>query len=191
MSIQYIEDQTFEKDDFSAKGLELAKYDNCEFINCNLAGVDLSDSHFSECTFRGCDLSNATLTETAFKTVRFKDCKMLGLPFDNCNDFLFAVDFSNCQLNMCCFYQVNLKGTQFRNCKLVEADFAEANLTEASFEECDLSGAIFDHTNLEKADFRTALGYSLNPEQNRIKGARFSAEGLRGLLGHLDIEIEE
>ncbi|KAA3637023.1 MAG: pentapeptide repeat-containing protein [Bacteroidetes bacterium] len=186
----FIDDQTFEGKDFTHEGLPVAKYENCEFINCNLANVDLSDIHFSECTFRGCDLSNTTLTETAFKTIRFKDCKMLGLSFDNCNDFLFAVDFSNCQMNMCCFYQVNLKGTRFLNCKLSESDFAEADLSESTFEGSDLSDAIFDNTNLEKADFRNARGYSLNPEQNNIKKAKFSINGLPGLLAHFDIEIE-
>jgi hypothetical protein len=43
---------------------------------------------------------------------------------------------------------------------------------------------------LEKADFRTAFNYSINPETNRIKKAKFSKEGLNGLLDKYDIEIE-
>ena len=43
---------------------------------------------------------------------------------------------------------------------------------------------------LEKADFRGAFNYSLDPELNRIKGARFSPAGLAGLLGKYGIRID-
>jgi hypothetical protein len=42
---------------------------------------------------------------------------------------------------------------------------------------------------MEKADFRSAFNYSINPEINRIKKAKFSLTGLQGLLGKYDIEI--
>jgi fluoroquinolone resistance protein len=48
----------------------------------------------------------------------------------------------------------------------------------------------FDRTNLEKADFRTSFNYSISPESNRIKKARFSLSGIAGLLDGYDIEIE-
>jgi hypothetical protein len=50
--------------------------------------------------------------------------------------------------------------------------------------------ATFDRSLLEKADFRTAYQYTINPEHNRIKKAKFSATGLAGLLAHYDIEID-
>ena len=68
--------------------------------------------------------------------------------------------------------------------------FAEADLTEAVFKDCDLSGAIFDYTVLEKADLRTAQHYSIDPENNRLKKARFSIFGIAGLLDKYDIDIE-
>jgi hypothetical protein len=43
---------------------------------------------------------------------------------------------------------------------------------------------------LEKADFRTSYNYSINPEVNRIKKAKFSTAGIAGLLCKYDIEIE-
>jgi fluoroquinolone resistance protein len=43
---------------------------------------------------------------------------------------------------------------------------------------------------LEKADFRTSNGYSIDPEMNRIKKAKFSLEGVAGLLDKYDIEVE-
>jgi uncharacterized protein YjbI with pentapeptide repeats len=58
------------------------------------------------------------------------------------------------------------------------------------FDNCNLTGAAFDNTTLEKADFRTAHNYSVDPERNRVKKARFSIQGLAGLLNRYDIEIE-
>jgi len=72
----------------------------------------------------------------------------------------------------------------------VEVDFTECDLTEAVIDGCNLSGARFEHTILEKADLRTSIAYSIHPEANRIKRAKFSASGLTGLLDRYDIDIE-
>jgi fluoroquinolone resistance protein len=72
---------------------------------------------------------------------------------------------------------------------LTEADFSESDLTAAVFDHCDLARATFDHTVLEKADFRTAVNYSIDPEKNKIKKARFSMAGIAGLLDKYDIDI--
>jgi len=69
-------------------------------------------------------------------------------------------------------------------------DFSQADLTEAVFEQCDLLGAVFDFTTLVKTDFRTSFNYSIHPENNKIKKARFSREGIAGLLDRYDIIIE-
>jgi len=54
---------------------------------------------------------------------------------------------------------------------------------------CDLARATFDNSIIEKADFRSSFNYSINPEINRIKMAKFSVSGLPGLLEKYDIEI--
>jgi len=71
-----------------------------------------------------------------------------------------------------------------------ETDFTETDLTSTIFETCDLQRAIFYATILEKADFRSSFNYSLDPERNRIKKARFSRLGIAGLLDKYNIEIE-
>ena len=43
---------------------------------------------------------------------------------------------------------------------------------------------------LEKADFRTAFNYSIDPENNRMKKAKFSPPEVVGLLNKYDIEID-
>ncbi len=78
----------------------------------------------------------------------------------------------------------------FKNTNMQECDFTETDLSGAIFDNCDLLKATFDRTNLEKADFRTAFNYSLDPENNRIKKARFSTASLHGLLQKYDIAID-
>ena len=190
MERTYIQDKKFEKEDFTSNELPIADYENCVFLNCNLSNADLSKRVFIECEFNFSNLSTAKLAVTAFKNVKFKDCKLLGLHFENCDQFLFEVDFDNCFLNLCSFYKLKLKKTRFRNSNLSEVDFTDADLTNALFANCDLAGARFENTILEKADLRTARNYSIDPELNKIKKAKFSIQGIAGLLAKYDIEIE-
>ena len=129
------------------------------------------------------------LMQTDLNNIVFNDCKLLGLHFDSCSEFLFTVTFNNCQLDLSSFFKRKMKNTRFQHSSLREVDFSEADLTGAIFDKCDLSGALFDHTNIEKADFRTAFNYSIDPEINQIKKAKFSATGIAGLLTKYNIEI--
>lgn len=132
----------------------------------------------------------ANISKASFKDVKFKNCKMLGLHFNSCNNIIFSVSFDSCSLNFSSFFNLKLKSTQFLNSSLQETDFTESNLSTIKFDNCDLQGAIFEKTNLEKADFRTAFNYSFDPELNQIKKAKFSTQGIIGLLGKYDIEVE-
>jgi fluoroquinolone resistance protein len=100
------------------------------------------------------------------------------------------VNFDNCNLSHSSFYKTKLKKTQFINLKLNEVDFTECDLSSSVFDNCDLTGAIFENAIIEKADFRTSFNYSIDPEKNRIKKARFSLSGIAGLLSKYDIEID-
>lgn len=182
----YIEATTFDRNDTFRKG----EYENCIFNSCNFSDSDLSGFKFTGCTFNACNLSLAKLSNTTFREIKFKDCKMLGLRFDTCNEFGLSFLFDCCQLNHSSFYRTKIRKTLFRNSQLEETDFAEADLTGAVFENCNLTLASFDRTILEKADFRTAYNYSIDPEVNRIRKAKFSVLGISGLLDKYDIEIE-
>jgi len=62
-------------------------------------------------------------------------------------------------------------------------------LTSAVFDICDLARAVFENTVLEKVDFLTACNFSIDPQINRIKKAKFSMIGLVGLLDKYGIEV--
>jgi len=167
---KFVDDESFEKIDFAAKELPKAEYDSC--------------------TFNGCNLSNIKTNKTVFRDVKFSDSKMMGIHFDHCSDFLFSVSFDTCILHFSSFYGMKLKKTPFKNSSFKEVDFTDADLSSADFALSDLQSAKFENSNLEKADFRQAFNYSINPSKNKIRKARFSTEGLPGLLEEFDIEIE-
>jgi fluoroquinolone resistance protein len=107
-----------------------------------------------------------------------------------CNPFGLSFTFEKCQLNHASFYEMKIKKTIFKDCQLHETDFIGCFLNAALFDNCNFAGALFDKTNLEKADLRTSCNYSIDPESNRLKKAKFSPQGALGLLHKYDIVIE-
>ena len=189
MERPYIEEKAFERIVFSDTPLEVGDYEGCSFSSCDLSNADLTEFRFIDCSFTACNLSNAELTKASFQEVDFKDCKMLGLNFEKCLQLGMALSFDNCQLNHSTFYQVRLSRTRFINCAMQEVDFTQSDLNGAKFEQCDLSNAIFDNTLIEKADFTSAFNYTIDPENNYLRGAKFSLPSVTGLLNKYDIDI--
>lgn len=190
MGLKIFENAVFGKEEVPDKKLIKGEYEKCTFKSCDFANADLSGLTFIDCTFEDCNLSMTLIRNASFKTVKFIGCKLLGLNFGECNDFLFSVNFENCTLNLASFYKLKLRGTKFIHCNLQEVDFTETDLTGADFDHCDLDRALFGRTNLEKTDFRTAYHYSIDPTVNRMKKARFSKDRLAGLLERFDIIAE-
>ena len=185
-----IENTSFEKQNYSKIALAKGEYDNCTFVNCIFSDSDLSNVNFTECEFQDCDLSNVNLKHTVLNDVSFSNCKLLGLQFNHCSDFLFSVSFNECNLSLASFYQVKAKGTKFSACMLHQVDFTEADVTNSLFNNCDFKAAIFERTMLEKSDFRTSYNYVIDPEINKIKKAKFSMPEVLGLLRKYNIEVK-
>lgn len=183
----YFHDETFERADALQKG----EYEHCTFSNCNFSEHDLSGFRFVDCLFVGCNMSLANLNKTAIRDVVFKECKLLGLRFDRCDSFGLSFSFDGCQLNHSAFSKTKIKKMHFRNSQLQGVDFSETDLSGAVFEYCDLLDAVFDFSVLEGTDFRTAYNYSIDPQTNKIKKAKFSMDGIKGLLDKFDIRIED
>ena len=190
MEKSLLTDQEFNGVDFNEKTPKGTDFDNCQFFNCSFASVDLTDATFSECEFNSCDFSSVKIVNTGFKDVVFNECKLLGVKFENCNTFLLEFRFAGCQIDYSTFYKLKLPKTSFLNCSLKEADFTETELTESQFANCDLSGTVFENSLLKKVDFTTALNYDIDLETNRTAKARFSKDGLTGLLSKYDLIIE-
>jgi fluoroquinolone resistance protein len=186
----FVKDKLFEMTNFNENPLIKGEYEDCRFINCDFSGTSLSGSKFFDCIFIECNLSLTNLSGTALSNIQFKECKMLGIHFDLCTDFGLTFRFENCSLNHSSFYGKKIRKTIFINCQLVENDFTDADLTSSIFENCNLLRSSFQNTILERADLRTSFHYSIDPEANRIKKAKFSLSSVAGLLYKYDIEID-
>jgi uncharacterized protein YjbI with pentapeptide repeats len=66
----------------------------------------------------------------------------------------------------------------------------KSDLTEALFDNCNLRLTVFSETIANKADFSTSYNYTIDPEKNKIKKAKFSLDGLVGLLAKYDIVVK-
>lgn len=181
--------QTFEKINFTHERLNNREFDGCVFKNCDFSSSDLSMNAFIDCEFIDCNLSMVKLAGTSLKSVVFRDCKLLGILFHECDDFLFGVHFYDCALDYASFANKKMHKTHFSNCALREVTFGGTDLTKSIFDNCNLENAIFNNSKLNDADFRTAYNYTIDPEFNPMKKARFSIRGIPGLLEKYDIKI--
>ncbi|WP_051718579.1 pentapeptide repeat-containing protein [Hymenobacter sp. IS2118] len=166
------------------------EFEEYHFINCDFTGADLSHKRFADCRFERCNLAGVRLAGTALQNVAFAECKLLGLQFTACRDMLFGVHFDHCQLRYASFAGRHMPATRFVHCALDEADFADANLSESVFEACSLAGAVFQKTQLAGADFTTATGFTIDPESNPLRTARFSLPGLLGVVAKYGLVVE-
>jgi uncharacterized protein YjbI with pentapeptide repeats len=182
----FYSNQTFEK----AVYINNKEFEDCIFKNCDFSNSDLSNNSFMDCEFIDCNLSMTQVTNTSLKTVLFKNCKLLGILFNTCNDFLFNVEFQESILDYSSFVNKKMPKTIFNACSIKEVSFVGSNLSLSVFENCNLDNAIFNNTQLEKVDFTTAFNFKIDPEFNVLKKARFSNSGLIGLLDKYDIKIE-
>ena len=184
------ERKEFQDVDFSGQTLQNIEYYRCTFERCTFNKADLSNSAFEECTFKACDFTMTVISNTGFRDVVFSECKLMGLDFAISSKFMFSFRFDRCYMNYCVFFGRNLKNTNFSGSTLKEVDFTEANLTAAIFTNADLTLTKFSNTNLEKADFRGAVNFSIEPEFNKVKKAKFSLLQLEGLLYKYQLDID-
>ena len=129
------------------------------------------------------------LNSTFLQSVTFKNCKILGVNFSECQDFLFSVSFQSCMLDYVSFAGKKMVKTSFAKCSLKQADFTQTNLSGSAFGDCDLMDAVFARTNLTEAKLDTAYNYTIDPEINILKKASFSINGVAGLLSKYGIKI--
>ena len=181
--------KTFEKVVWINKRINNREFEDCIFKNCDFSNSNFSNNVFMDCEFIDCNLSTTDLTGTSLKTVSFKNCKLLGIHFNRCTDFLFTVNFQECVLDYSSFANKKMPKTKFNSCSMKEVTFAGTNLTNSVFENCNLDNAVFNDTQLAGVDFTSAYNYKIDPEFNPMKKAKFSTQGIPGLLDKYDIKI--
>jgi fluoroquinolone resistance protein len=183
------ERKKFDKINYAEKVVNGREFQDCRFHQCDFSNSNFSGSKFIDCHFDGCNLAMIKIKGSTLNNVAFKECKMLGVDFSECQEFLFSVAFDSCVLDYSSFMGRKMVKTRFIKTSLKEVNFTQANLSDSVFEETDLSGTIFNRTDLSAAKLLTAFNYSIDPELNLLKKATFSREGLSGLLDKYKIRI--
>lgn len=182
--------KTFEKVNQIDKKVNNREFEDCVFKNCDFSNSDFSSNSFLDCEFIDCNLSMIKLGNTSLKSVNFKNCKLLGIQFHTCDDFLFSISFKDCVLDYSSFANKKIPKTKYNTCSMKEVTFIGTNLTNSIFENCNLDNAIFNDTQLAGVDFSTSYNFKIDPEFNPMKKAKFSTAGIIGLLDKYDIKIE-
>ncbi len=190
MDLQYHVDQEYDHIDFSDQSPLRSEFECCVFRGCNFAEADLSSCRFIDCEFIECDLSNARITEAVFRDLQFKECKVLGVTFERCKPLGFAISFHKCQLNHSTFFEMKLSHCSFTHCQLHSVDFGQAEMQGVTMTNCDLRETIFEGTNLQKADLTHSVNFIIDPELNRLKGAKFSLSQVTRLLDKYGLSID-
>jgi len=182
--------KTFDKVVFIDKKVSNREFEDCVFKNCDFSNSDFSNNTFMDCEFINCNLSMTALGGTSLKTVHFSNCKLLGIHFNTCADFMFAVSFNDCILDYASFSNKKMPKTKFNSCSMKEVTFIGTNLSNSVFDNCNLDHAVFNDTELKEVNFLTAYNYKIDPEFNPMRKAKFSMQGIPGLLDKYDIKIQ-
>lgn len=155
-----------------------------------MIGSDLSDHKYLDCTVRNSVISGCAI-DRAVLSVHFEQCKIEGLNFFTVKTSLLAVSFERCVIRHCSFAGLKLHNTRFTHCELINVDFADADLTSADFQSSRFVESTFNNTTLTKANFREAIGYMIDPQRNKVRGARFDLPEVLSLLLPFGIRIGE
>lgn len=190
MDLDFYQDEIFEKRSFSGQEIRNKEFENCVFQQCDFSESNFSGNRFTDCTFTGCNMALVPLNRSVLNGVTFRDCKLIGVNFTACESSMFSVSFQACKLDFALFSNKKIIKTLFSKCSLKSVDFSGSILTGSHFQECDLENAIFSQTKLDQVNFLTAYNFTIDPEQNLVKKARFSSESLAGLLRKYDLKIE-
>ncbi|WP_432714921.1 pentapeptide repeat-containing protein [Pedobacter sp.] len=183
------ENKTFDKIIYADQTIKGKEFHDCTFNHCDFTDSDFSNNKFMDCTFNSCNLSMMKLRGTSLNHIEFKNCKILGVNFSECHDFLFTVDFESCILDYASFAGKKMLKTAFVKTSLKEVSFTQSNLGGSLFQQTDLLGSVFSNCDLTGVNFSTAFNFSIDPELNIMKNASFSLEGLAGLLNKHKIKI--
>ena len=129
--------KTFEKVVYIDKKINNREFEDCVFKNCDFSNSNFAYNTFLDCEFIDCNLSMTSLFGTNLKNVSFKNCKLLGIAFNECDDFLFQVCFEESTLDYAIFSNKKMPKTKFINCSVREVTFIGTNLTSSVFDNCN------------------------------------------------------
>lgn len=191
MTIQKIhEGEDFSKVTFTDDRLDDKTFVKCNFYHCQFNGNNFDECSFEDCKFDGCDMSLSKLNNCRFTDVAFESSKMLGIDWTKSSKTFLEIGFEDCNISHSIFTGLNLKKIKMQKCEAKDCDFTDTNLSESSCNDTDFKESIFSNTNLIGSDLSHATGYQIDPNHNKIKGAKFTFPEVTALLSCLGIIVE-
>lgn len=178
---------------FEKKKLSNKIFENCLFEHCEFSETQFIGCRFIDCEFLQCNLTAMVPQNTSFSETLFSESKLLGVNWTQAKwplvHLLSPIKIFKSNISHCNFYELNLKETVIEQCKAHDVDFRGADFSNSRFVQTDLAKCLFLHTNLSCCDFTDAFNYNIDPNQNTVKGAKFSLPDALNLLEHFEIEI--
>ena len=101
------------------------------------------------------------------------------------------MSFKSCNISYSSFMSLKLRNLSIIECEIYEVDFTECDLYGTDFTKSDLNGSRFQNTNLENCNFSDAINYNINPNENKIKGSKFSIPDVLNLLNPFKIHLNK
>ena len=188
MERKYFDEEEIEQS-FAEIRLDGYEYIDCIFRKCDFSYAELYNCRFEDCVFENCNFSMTKMDKTVHNNSKFNHCKLQGIAFEQCSNSMFRVTFESCSLSYTSFNEKKIPKTLFRKSELKAVDFSGCDLSNSKFENCELPDCIFSQTILNGVDFSSATQFRIDPEINRLKGARFDALSLANLLDKYGIVI--
>ncbi len=182
---------SFDGIDFSQRDISGLIFDDCSFSSCRFREMSLNGTAFRSCRFSACELALLKFSGLHLSDASFSGCKLLGLNFADCGKLGLSAFFSECLLDSLVFYGNVLKRSRFLKSRLANCDFIECDLRETDFSGSSFERTSFQKCEFAKANFTTARGYSIDPLNNKVSGARFSLPEAASFLGYLGIKLED
>jgi uncharacterized protein YjbI with pentapeptide repeats len=171
----FFEDETFQGGDLA--GADLSEK---ELVRCTLKGAKLAQTRWhgarlEDCRFEACDLTRAIPMGLVARGVAFADCKLMGVEWTDLGAFP-ALELRGCDLRYASFVSLVLRKIVIERCDLRDAQLVDVDLAEATLVDCQLGGARFERCDLRKASFAGAVDLTLEPQGNKLAGARIPVE---------------
>jgi uncharacterized protein YjbI with pentapeptide repeats len=161
---------------------------DCVFNGCKFQQIQWQSCLFEDCEFINCDLSLNSFVSVGLRDTKFKECKLLGINWSDLSKPVLT-EFDSCIMDQCIFEHLDLRNTSFSNSRLQSAELHQCNLTKTNFSGCNLSHCVFENCDLSHAWFENATNYTINPQTNVLKKAKFSYPEVLSFLHPFDIEI--
>ena len=193
--VREVEERSFSGLDLHGQELRFKEFYGCVFFKCSFLETTLRSCRFVDCEFRECNLALCRVQDCSFSNTRFQDSQVIGVDWIEASwpkhGFLRTVDFTRCALNHSTFIGLSLRGIELTNCVARDVDFTGADLSQADLTHTDFSQSRFLHTDLTEADLTGATNYSIAPNRNVLKKAKFSLPEAVSLLYGLDIILTD